>query len=210
MTVKGCGIASARKAETARLATGSYAYGYQGTGTGRERDAAPREGEQAAPWAPHRRASAAGEPYRGDCDHIGLRGSTARRAEQWSAMAVGNIAIRESNRIRRSSLADCRDAQPGGLACGEHRLRRIGCGRGRQHRRASCGCSLVVRRGSGAAGKERQSHGHHPRQGCVPRRGWRCGCSRAGLSWAGVRAAGSPRRSRQPRQVRPGRLGLVR
>jgi DNA invertase Pin-like site-specific DNA recombinase len=85
------------KAATGKHATGSYAYGYEGAGKGRERDAGPREDEQAAV----RRIvelRAAGEPYRAIAAQLDAEGLVPRRAASWSAMSVRNIAMRESSR----------------------------------------------------------------------------------------------------------------
>lgn len=81
------------KAATGRKATGSYAFGLQGTGEGRERDAGPRADEQpaVAVIAERRRA---GDSYRaiaGQLDALGLR---PRRAASWSAMSVRAVAQR--------------------------------------------------------------------------------------------------------------------
>jgi DNA invertase Pin-like site-specific DNA recombinase len=85
------------KAEAGRHAVGQYPYGAQGVGKGRERDAGPREDEQAA----IRRIvelRAAGEPYRAIAATLDAEGLKPRRAEAWSAMAVRNVAIRAGAR----------------------------------------------------------------------------------------------------------------
>lgn len=82
------------KAETGRHATGSYAYGYRGAGKGRERDAAPRDDEQAAV----RRIvdlRASGASYRAIAAALDEEGLRPRRAARWSPMAVRNVAVRE-------------------------------------------------------------------------------------------------------------------
>jgi DNA invertase Pin-like site-specific DNA recombinase len=82
------------KAATDRKATGSYAYGYQGSGKGRERDAAPHD-EQ---WAVSRivELRRAGESFRAIAATLDAEGLQPRKAERWSAMAVRNIAVRET------------------------------------------------------------------------------------------------------------------
>lgn len=82
------------KAATGRKATGSYAYGYEGSGKGRERDAAPRGDEQRAVnrIVELRRA---GQPYRAIATTLDAEGLQPRKAERWSAMAVRNVAVRE-------------------------------------------------------------------------------------------------------------------
>lgn len=81
------------KADAGRHATGQYAYGTHGAGTGRERDAAPLETEQAAVSriVELRRA---GESYRSICAALDADGLKPRRAAAWSAMSVRNIAVR--------------------------------------------------------------------------------------------------------------------
>jgi DNA invertase Pin-like site-specific DNA recombinase len=83
------------KAEAGRKATGAYAYGYEGTGKGRERDAAPRTDEQAAV----RRIAelrGAGQSYRQIAATLDTEGLRPRRAASWSAMSVRNVAVREN------------------------------------------------------------------------------------------------------------------
>lgn len=82
------------KAEAGRHAVGAYVFGTQGIGKGRERDAGPREDEQAT----IRRIlelRATGTPYRQIAATLDAEGLKPRRAATWSAMAVRNIAIRE-------------------------------------------------------------------------------------------------------------------
>ena len=86
-----------RKAKEAagRKATGDYAYGYEGAGKGRERDAAPREDEQAA----LRRILGlrqAGQSYREIVSALEAEGFQPRRAAHWSPMTVRAICMRES------------------------------------------------------------------------------------------------------------------
>jgi DNA invertase Pin-like site-specific DNA recombinase len=82
------------KAAAGRKATGSYPYGYEGRGKGRERDAAPRDDEQQAVVriAELRRS---GRSYRQIAMALDHEGLPPRRAESWSAMTVRNIAVRE-------------------------------------------------------------------------------------------------------------------
>jgi DNA invertase Pin-like site-specific DNA recombinase len=81
------------KAQTGRKSTGSYAYGYQGSGKGRERDAAPRADEQQA-VALIAELRKAGQSYRQIAAALDAKGLRPRRAAHWSAMAVRNIAVR--------------------------------------------------------------------------------------------------------------------
>lgn len=94
MVVKRLRDGRAAKAGTGRKVTGSYPYGYAGTGKGRDRDAAPRVDEQAAVGriVELRRA---GESYRAIAATLDAEGFRPRRAASWSAMAVRNIAQRE-------------------------------------------------------------------------------------------------------------------
>ena len=82
------------KAAAGRKATGDYAYGYEGAGKGRERDAAPREDEQAAV----RRIvelRQAGQSYREIVSALEAEEFTPRRAAHWSPMTVRAICLRE-------------------------------------------------------------------------------------------------------------------
>jgi DNA invertase Pin-like site-specific DNA recombinase len=82
------------KAAAGRKSVGAYAYGYQGEGTGRERDAAPEAAEQAAV----RRIAemrTAGKSYREIAAALDAEGRRPRRAANWSAMSVRNVAVRE-------------------------------------------------------------------------------------------------------------------
>lgn len=82
------------KAATGRKAVGVYAYGYEGKGQGRERDAAPLDAEQEAV----RRIvelRAAGASYRTIATTLDTEGLKPRKAASWSAMSVRNIAMRE-------------------------------------------------------------------------------------------------------------------
>lgn len=85
----------AAKKAAGRHATGSYAYGYHGDGKGRERDAAPDATEQAAVSRIFE-LRREGKSYREIAATLDSEGHKPRRAANWSAMAVRNIAIREA------------------------------------------------------------------------------------------------------------------
>ncbi len=85
------------KADDGRHATGSYAYGYAGSGKGKARDAAPHPDEQRA-VARILELRTAGQPYRTIATALDAEGLRPRRAERWSAMAVRNVAVREQQR----------------------------------------------------------------------------------------------------------------
>lgn len=93
MIVKRMRDGRAAKAETGRKAVGAYAYGTRGEGRGRDRDAAPDEGEQ---LAVKRIADLreAGESYRAVAAVLDAEGLRPRRAEKWSAAAVRNVDLR--------------------------------------------------------------------------------------------------------------------
>jgi DNA invertase Pin-like site-specific DNA recombinase len=81
------------KAAEGKHAVGDYAYGYAGHGDGRGRDAAPAPAEQIAV----RRIAelrAAGRSYRLIAAALDAEGLAPRRAAQWSAMSVRNVAER--------------------------------------------------------------------------------------------------------------------
>ena len=82
------------KAAAGRHAVGVYRYGMQGHGEGKTRDAAPNPTEQAAVRriVELRRA---GKSYRVIGETLDAEGLRPRRAAQWSAMSVRNIADRE-------------------------------------------------------------------------------------------------------------------
>lgn len=88
------------KAAEGRHAVGAYAYGYEGTGKGRERDAAPRCDEQQAVTRILALRSA-GESYRSIAATLDADGIRPRRAAAWSAMAVRSIV----QRAERSTVA---------------------------------------------------------------------------------------------------------
>jgi len=82
------------KQDAGRKATGSYAYGYEGAGKGRDRDAAPRDGEQKAV----RRIvelRQAGQSYRQIVAALEGEGFRPRKAARWSPMTVRGIWLRE-------------------------------------------------------------------------------------------------------------------
>lgn len=81
------------KAETGRHAQGAYAYGYAGEGRGRARDATPVPEEQRA-VARILELREKGESYRAIAAALDAEGMRPRRAAQWSAMSVRNIANR--------------------------------------------------------------------------------------------------------------------
>jgi hypothetical protein len=81
------------KAADGRKATGAYPYGYAGAGKGRTRDAAPDPKEQRA-VALIAELRGAGRSYREIAAELDAAGLPPRRAAQWSAMAVRNIAAR--------------------------------------------------------------------------------------------------------------------
>lgn len=82
------------KAATGRKAVGDYAFGYCGTGKGRERDAGPNHAEQVA-VARILELRREGQSYRQIAQALDKEGHSPRRAATWSAMAVRNVAIRE-------------------------------------------------------------------------------------------------------------------
>lgn len=81
------------KAEAGRKAVGQYAYGTQGVGKGRERDAGPQDEEQAA-IARIVELRDQGVSYRGICATLDAEGHRPRKAAAWSPMSVRNIAVR--------------------------------------------------------------------------------------------------------------------
>lgn len=82
------------KAATGRKATGSYAFGTESIGEGRDRDAGPRADERPAVAEIVRRRRA-GESHRAIAAALDEAGIRPRRAASWSAMSVRNIAERE-------------------------------------------------------------------------------------------------------------------
>lgn len=86
------------KAAAGKHSTGAYAYGYAGRGKGRARDAAPAPAEQRAVVRIATLRSE-GASYRAIAAALDSEGLRPRRAAQWSAMAVRNIAVREVPRV---------------------------------------------------------------------------------------------------------------
>jgi DNA invertase Pin-like site-specific DNA recombinase len=81
------------KAAAGRHAVGQYAYGMQGVGKGKERDAGENPGEIPA-LARIVELRRGGQSYRQIALQLDSEGLKPRRAEHWSAMAVRNIAQR--------------------------------------------------------------------------------------------------------------------
>jgi DNA invertase Pin-like site-specific DNA recombinase len=82
------------KAAEGKHAVGAYPFGYQGIGKGRQRDAGPREDEQAA-VALIVKLRRAGETYRAIAAALDAEGLPPRKADRWSAAAVRNVVLRE-------------------------------------------------------------------------------------------------------------------
>jgi DNA invertase Pin-like site-specific DNA recombinase len=83
------------KASTGKKAVGEYAFGYAGTGKGRERDAGPNIEEQKTVQRIVELRSD-GTSYRDIVMALGAEGLKPRRAAAWSPMTVRNICLRES------------------------------------------------------------------------------------------------------------------
>jgi DNA invertase Pin-like site-specific DNA recombinase len=81
------------KADSGRHANGVYAFGTQGVGEGRQRDAGPREDEQAAVTR-ITELRTAGESYRAIAAILDAEELKPRRSATWSAMSVRNVALR--------------------------------------------------------------------------------------------------------------------
>lgn len=86
------------KAATGKKAAGAYAFGYEATGRGRDRDAGPRADEQVAVKRIVE-LRGVGESYRAIAATLDAEGLRPRRAASWSAMAVRNIAQREMSTV---------------------------------------------------------------------------------------------------------------
>ncbi|GAA3852100.1 MULTISPECIES: recombinase family protein [Amycolatopsis] len=82
------------KAASGRKATGSYAYGYRGEGTGKNRDAVrvPQEQRVIRRMVEMRQARMSYPEIAARLQEEGFR---PRKAAQWSAMTVRNILVRE-------------------------------------------------------------------------------------------------------------------
>ena len=83
------------KAAQGKKAVGSYPYGYEGRGKGRDRDAAPRDDERPAIDIIMRLRSD-GATYRDIVAALDSAGIAPRKASSWSPMTVRNIYQREA------------------------------------------------------------------------------------------------------------------
>jgi DNA invertase Pin-like site-specific DNA recombinase len=81
------------KAALGRKAVGAYAYGYEGVGKGRRRDAAPKAAEQAI-VSQVLAARQAGMSYREIASLLDQAGVSPRRAKRWAPMTVRGIVLR--------------------------------------------------------------------------------------------------------------------
>jgi len=99
MVVKRLRDGRAAKSATGRKAVGSYAYGYIGSGKGKQRDAEPQSVEQSA-VAFILDARVAGHSYRQIARALDARGHLPRRAAKWSPASVRSVAIRHSEDAR--------------------------------------------------------------------------------------------------------------
>lgn len=81
------------KAEQGKHAVGRYAFGTQGIGEGRDRDAAPRDDEQAT-IARILELRAEGASYRAVCAALDAESLKPRKAASWTPQAVSNIEKR--------------------------------------------------------------------------------------------------------------------
>lgn len=95
---------NAKKAATGRKTDGQYAYGYQPTGTGRERDAGPQP-EQQAVVARIVEMHADGQSYRQICDQLNADGIKTKFGKDWVPMTVKRIYDRETGAQRALSGA---------------------------------------------------------------------------------------------------------
>lgn len=95
MVVKRLRDGRSAKAETGRHATGSYPFGYQGAGKGRDRDAAPDPDEQTA-VVRILGLRATGASYREIAAALDSEGLHPRRAARWSAMSVRAVHLRHT------------------------------------------------------------------------------------------------------------------
>jgi DNA invertase Pin-like site-specific DNA recombinase len=94
MVVKRLRDGRASKARSGRKAVGTYPFGYQGAGKGRERDSIANRDEQVvvAAICRHRRN---GLTYRAIAELLDDEGYKPRRASAWSAMSVRAVCLRE-------------------------------------------------------------------------------------------------------------------
>jgi DNA invertase Pin-like site-specific DNA recombinase len=92
------------KAATGRKAVGDYAYGYQGGGTGRTRDAVANPTEQAA-VARIVELRREGNSYRAIVAVLDAEGHRPRRADRWSPMTVRSVVLRTMSETRGKASA---------------------------------------------------------------------------------------------------------
>jgi DNA invertase Pin-like site-specific DNA recombinase len=85
------------KAATGRKATGQYAFGYQGAGKGRDRDAAPDLDEQET-IREIMELRGINASYRQIATMLNDSGHKPKRARRWSPMTVKRIYDRETKR----------------------------------------------------------------------------------------------------------------
>ena len=81
------------KAAEGKHAVGSYAFGYEAVGKGRDKDAGPREDEQAT-IVRVVELRKAGVSYRAICQALDAEGFKPRKAATWSPMSVRSVAQR--------------------------------------------------------------------------------------------------------------------
>jgi DNA invertase Pin-like site-specific DNA recombinase len=93
MVVKRLRDGRASKAADGRKSVGSYAYGFQGGGLGRERDAVPNPAEQEAVRL-ILEARADGASYRQIVRLLDAAGLAPRRASAWSPMTIRSVVQR--------------------------------------------------------------------------------------------------------------------
>lgn len=84
------------KGLTGRKTDGQYAYGYQQTGTGRDRDAGPEPAQQAVVRRILDRRDA-GRSYREICAELNAEGVPTKHGREWAPMTVKRIADREAS-----------------------------------------------------------------------------------------------------------------
>jgi len=89
---------TAKKAATGRKTDGQYAYGFQPTGTGRERDAGPQP-EQQAVVSRIVDMHNDGQSYRQICDQLNAEGIPTKLGRQWVPMTVKRIYDRATQAV---------------------------------------------------------------------------------------------------------------
>lgn len=89
----------AEKARTGRKSVGSYAFGYQAGGLGRERDSVEHPGEIETVREILARRSA-GESYRAIARRLNEAGKAAKRGGAWHPMTVRSVVLREQSGSR--------------------------------------------------------------------------------------------------------------